>query len=170
MKDIMNQPQIIIIAAVARNRAIGLDNRLLWRLPEDLKRFKALTMGYPILMGRKTYESLGRPLPGRRNLVVSRNPDCRLEGVEVLGSLDAAIAACADANKVFVIGGAEIYAQALDIADMLDLTEVDDSPRADAFFPVYDGEQWRETGRESHEDPDSHIRYDFVTYRRKCHA
>ena len=94
MKETMNPPQIIIIAAVARNRAIGLDNKLLWRLPEDLKRFKALTMGYPILMGRKTFESLGRPLPGRRNLVISRNEACRFDGAEVFASLEAALVAC----------------------------------------------------------------------------
>lgn len=167
MKETMNPPQIIIIAAVARNRAIGLDNKLLWRLPEDLKRFKALTMGYPILMGRKTFESLGRPLPGRRNLVISRNPHSRFEGAEIFGSLAAAIAACADAEKVFVIGGAEIYAQALAMADRLDLTEVDDSPQGDAFFPDYGSEPWQEISREPREDPNSHIRYDFVTYQRK---
>lgn len=167
MKDPMNQAQIIIIAAVARNLAIGLDNKLLWRLPEDLKRFKALTMGQPILMGRKTFESLGKPLPGRRNLVISRNPLRHFEGAEVFHSLDAAIAACADAGKVFVIGGAEIYGQALEIADVLDLTEVDDSPEADAFFPNFDRILWQEVSREAHEDSASHIRYDFVEYRRK---
>lgn len=162
----MSKPQIFLIAAVARNHAIGLDNKLLWRLPEDLKRFKALTLGHPILMGRKTFESLGRPLPGRRNVVVSRNPDCSFEGAEVFSSLDAAITACAGAEKLFVIGGAEIYQQALALADVLDLTEVDDAPAGDAFFPEVDRQQWQEASRESHLDAASGIHYDFVEYRR----
>ena len=160
-------PRIILIAAVAKNRAIGLDNKLLWRLPEDLKRFKALTMGCPILMGRKTFESLGRPLPGRRNLVLSRNQDCQLNGAEMYSSLEAACAACAEVEKLFVIGGAEIYAQALALADVLELTEVDDAPLGDAFFPVFDPGQWVETCREQHEDAGSGMRYDFVQRQRK---
>lgn len=167
MKETMNPPQIIIIAAVARNRAIGLDNKLLWRLPEDLKRFKALTMGCPILMGRKTFESLGRPLPGRRNLVISRNEACRFDGAEVFASLEAALVACATESKIFVIGGGEVYAQALPIADVLDLTEVDDAPLADAFFPDFDCEQWQECSRETHHDAISQLDYHFVEYRRK---
>lgn len=162
----MSKPQIFLIAAVARNHAIGLDNKLLWRLPEDLKRFKALTLGHPILMGRKTFESLGRPLPGRRNVVVSRNPDCRFEGAEVFSSLEAAIVACSGAEKLFVIGGAEIYRQAMVLADVLDLTEVDDAPVGDAFFPEVDRLQWQEASRESHVDIASGIHYDFVEYRR----
>jgi dihydrofolate reductase len=158
--------QIILIAAVAKNRAIGFDNRLLWRLPEDLKRFKALTIGHPILMGRKTFESLGRPLPGRRNVVVSRNPQWQAEGAEVFTSLEAAIAACADAGKVYVIGGEQIYRQCLPLADVLELTEVDDSPLADAWFPEFDRAAWRESGREAHQDAVSGIRYDFVGYSR----
>lgn len=161
----MSKPQISLIAAVARNRAIGLDNKLLWRLPEDLKRFKALTLGYPILMGRKTFESLGRPLPGRRNVVVSRNRECRFEGAEVFASLEAALAACAGAEKIFVIGGAEIYQQTLALADVLDLTEVDDAPVGDAFFPEVNRAEWLETSRESHVDGASGLRYDFVEYR-----
>ncbi len=164
---LMNKPQIIVIAAVARNRAIGLDNQLLWRLPEDLKRFKALTIGHPILMGRKTFESLGRPLPGRRNLVVSRNPHCLAEGAECFASLESALAACAGSEKVYVIGGAEVYAQALEIAEVLELTEVDDAPAADAFFPEHDRTQWEEASREPGQDPARGIRYAFVRYRRR---
>ena len=164
----MPKPQITLIAAVACNNAIGFDNQLLWRLPEDLKRFKALTLGHPILMGRKTFESLGRPLPGRRNVVVSRNPQCHFEGADVFFSLEDAIAACAGAEKLFVIGGAEIYRQALALADILDLTEVDDTPVGDAFFPELDRNQWDEVSREAHTDTASGIRYDFVEYRRCC--
>ncbi|SFN24383.1 dihydrofolate reductase [Formivibrio citricus] len=162
----MIKPQVILIAAVARNRAIGLDNQLLWRLPEDLKRFKALTTGHPILMGRKTFESLGRPLPGRRNVVVSRNPEWQTAGAEVFASLEAALAACAGAEKVFVIGGAEIYRQALPLTDVLDLTEVDDAPHGDVFFPELEAAVWQEVSREAHQDAASGIRYDFVEYRK----
>lgn len=161
------KPKIILIAAVAKNRAIGLNNQLLWRLPEDLKRFKALTLGHPILMGRKTFESLGRPLPGRRNLVVSRHPEWRAEGAEVFSSLDAAIAACVGLDKVYVIGGAEVYRQALPLADAMELTEVDDAPVGDVFFPEFTSQEWQETSRESHVDPINGIHYDFVDYRRK---
>ncbi len=162
----MSKPQVIIIAAVASNRAIGLNNQLLWRLPEDLKRFKALTLGHPILMGRKTFESLGRPLPGRRNVVVSRNPDWQAQGADVFPALDVALSACADAEKVFVIGGAEIYRQALPLADVLDLTEVADAPQGDVFFPELVSGEWQEASREAHEDAATGIRYDFVEYRR----
>lgn len=161
------KPEIILIAAVAKNRAIGLDNQLLWRLPEDLKRFKALTLGHPILMGRKTFESLGRPLPGRRNLVVSRNPAWQAAGAEGFGSLEAAIAACSGVEKIYVIGGEQIYTQALSLADALALTEVDDAPVADAWFPEFDRVDWQEVARESRSDEASGIRYDFADYRRK---
>lgn len=163
----MNKPVVVMIAAVAQNRAIGLDNQLLWRLPEDLKRFKALTLGNPILMGRKTFESLGRPLPGRRNVVVSRNTDWRAEGAEVFASLEAALAACAGVEQLFVIGGAEIYRQALAFADVLDLTEVEDAPRGDVFFPELVAEEWQEISREAQQDAASGIRYAFVEYRRR---
>jgi dihydrofolate reductase len=113
---------ISLIAAMAGNRTIGRDNALPWRLPEDLRHFKATTLGKPVIMGRKTWESLGRPLPGRRNVVVSRNPDYRPEGGELTGSLAEAIAATADADEVFVIGGAELYRQALPSAQRLYLT------------------------------------------------
>ncbi|MDR3411002.1 MAG: dihydrofolate reductase [Formivibrio sp.] len=164
----MSKPKISLIAAVASNKAIGFNNQLLWRLPDDLKRFKALTLGHPILMGRKTFESLGRPLPGRRNIVVSRNPECRFAGAEVFASLEVAIAACAGAEKMYVIGGAEIYRQALELADVLELTEVDDAPVGDAFFPELAKELWQETSRESHVDAASGVHYDFVEYRRLC--
>ena len=114
---------VILIAAVARNGGIGRDNELLWRLPEDMARFKALTMGRPVIMGRKTWDSLPpkfRPLPGRRNLVLSRDSSLQLEGAEVFGTLTDALAACADSTELFVIGGAQIYAEALPLADRLE--------------------------------------------------
>ena len=120
--------QLSLIAGVARNGAIGRNNGLLWRLPEDMARFKALTLGHPVIMGRKTWDSLPakfRPLPGRRNLVLSRDSGLQLEGAEVFGSLSDALAACVDAPQVFVIGGAQIYAEALTMADRLELTEID---------------------------------------------
>ncbi|HEX7971741.1 MAG TPA: dihydrofolate reductase, partial [Thiobacillus sp.] len=120
-----NKPRISVIAALARNRVIGIENRLPWRLPEDLAHFKALTLNHPILMGRKTFESLGRPLPGRTNIVITRNPGYCHDGYVVAASIPAAIALCQDADELFFIGGAELYAQAIPLADRLYLTEVD---------------------------------------------
>ena len=156
----------IIIAALAANRTIGLNNAIPWRLPEDLKRFKALTIGHTIIMGRKTWESLGRPLPQRRHIVISRNPDYAAPGIEVAHSLAAAVRVCAEETTVFIIGGAEIYAQALACADRLELTEIRSDFVGDAWFPEFDRGLWRETQRESHET-DSGLAYDFVRYERK---
>lgn len=140
-----------LIAALAENRVIGIDNRMPWHLPGDFKYFKAVTLGKPIIMGRKTWDSLGRPLPGRLNLVVSRQPDLRLEGAEVFASLDEAIAR-ADAwareqgvQELMLIGGAQLYAQALEQGriDRLYLTQVALQPEGDAWFPAFDEAQWR---------------------------
>ena len=140
-----------LIAALAENRVIGIDNRMPWHLPGDFKYFKATTLGKPIIMGRKTWDSLGRPLPGRLNLVVSRQPGLQLEGAEVFSSLDAAIAR-AEAwareqgiDEVMLIGGAQLYAQALEQADRLYLTRVGLSPEGDAWFPEFDTSQWKLT-------------------------
>jgi len=134
--------RLSIICALGRNRAIGFRNGLLWRLPGDLPRFKALTLGHPVVMGRKTWASIGRPLPGRRNIVVSRNPDFTAAGCDVCRDLDAALALARRSpggDEVFVIGGGELYAQALPRADRLYLTLVHDAPQeADTFFPRYD--------------------------------
>lgn len=161
------KPRISVIAALARNRVIGIENRLPWRLPEDLAHFKALTLGHPILMGRKTFESLGRPLPGRTNIVITRNPDYKPEGCLVSASIPAAIALCEDADEIFFIGGAELYAQAIPLADRLYLTEVDIEATGDAWFPEYDRSAFREVTRESHtgEKGDA-IGFDFVVYER----
>ena len=160
-------PRITLIAAVARNRVIGAGNALPWRLPEDLKRFKSLTLGHPIIMGRKTWDSLGRPLPGRTNIVISRSADFAAPGIRVAGSLEAsvALAASAGAAEAFVIGGADIYAQALPIADRLQLTEIDRDFAGDAYFPAVDPTQWRETLREL-QHAEAGFDYAFVTYER----
>lgn len=159
-------PRLTVIAAVASNRVIGSGNALPWRLPEDLKRFKTLTMGHPIVMGRKTYESIGRPLPGRRNLVVTRNPAFRADGCECVPSLASAIDKCmGNADEIFVIGGAQIYTEALALADRLCLTEIDRAFPGDAFFPEVDLKQWRLAAIESHRAADG-MRYRFATYER----
>ena len=155
---------ISLIAAVARNRAIGLDNKLLYWLPNDLKRFKSLTTGHTIIMGRKTFESLPKgALPNRRNVVLSRS-GAQFPGAETFSTLEKALAACRPDEEVFVIGGASVYQQALPLADRLCLTEVDDTPAAaDAFFPDYS--EWHVTWEEQHESDERHaFRYRFVDY------
>jgi dihydrofolate reductase len=143
-----NTRPLCLIAALAQNRVIGCNNQLPWHLPADLKHFKALTLGKPIIMGRKTWDSLGRPLPGRLNLVVSRQPDLQLPGAEVFASLAAAIeraeqwAAAEDADELMLIGGAQLYEQGLALAERLYLTRVGLSPEGDAWFPEFAGPQW----------------------------
>ncbi|MCL4760131.1 MAG: dihydrofolate reductase [Rhodocyclaceae bacterium] len=162
------KPEIVLIAAVARNGVIGRDNQLPWRQKADLQHFKATTTGSPILMGRRTWESLGRPLPGRRNLVVTRNLEYTAPGAEVFDSPDAALAAMAEAQRVFVIGGAELYRQMLDQADRLLITEIWASIEGDASFPPIDPARFEETRREAHSaDPDNEHDFDFVEYRRR---
>ncbi|KLI99641.1 dihydrofolate reductase [Luteimonas sp. FCS-9] len=161
---------MVLIAALDRNGAIGGDNALLWHLPDDLKRFKALTLGQPVLMGRKTAEAIGRALPRRRNLVLTRSGRVPFAGMEAVDSLDAAIAqAAADgADALCVIGGGEVYALALPRATHLALTHVDtDAAGADAWFPAFDPAQWVETGREAHAADARHAHaFAFVDYRR----
>lgn len=157
--------EISIIAAVAKNRAIGYKNKLIYWLPDDLKRFKQLTTGNTIIMGRKTFESLPKgALPNRRNVVVSRTVD-NLPGCEVYASLDDALKHCQDDAHVYVIGGASIYEQALSVADRLCLTEIEDTPaEADVFFPEYTKE-WKEAWCEQHEKDEKHSqRFAFVDY------
>jgi len=161
-------PRINVIAALAKNRVIGIENRLPWKLPEDLAHFKALTLGYPVLMGRKTFESLGRALPGRPNIIISRNPDCRPEGGALATSIPAAIAACEGYHEVFFIGGADLYAQAIPLADRLYLTEVDILAEGDAWFPEFDRSKFDEIERQSHVgEKADRLRFDFVTYARR---
>lgn len=149
---------IVIIAAIAANGTIGDAGKIPWHISDDLKRFKRLTMGHPIIMGRKTFESLGKPLPGRRNIVLTRQAP--IPGVECFPNLDAAITTCSNVENIFIIGGAEIYRLALSIADTLHLTHVHRTLPGDTKFPDYDKTQWREVSREP--GPDC----DFVEYRR----
>ncbi len=163
--------KIILIAAVAKNLVIGKNNDLLWRLPVDFKRFKALTMGHHILMGRKTYESFDNPLPGRTHLVITRNPDYEVaEGHYTFSDIESAVIRCGKwgIDTLFVIGGGEIYKQTLSIADEMMLTEVDASPEGDTFFPAFDLTNWVETFREFHPEDDRHrYSFSFVNYERK---
>jgi dihydrofolate reductase len=163
----MSRPTLTLIAAVARNGVIGIDNRLPWHLPADLKHFKALTLGHTVVMGRKTWESLPasfRPLPGRRNIVVTRDGSYQAASATIAMSLPAAIAA-AENGEAFVIGGAELYAAALPLANRLQLTEIDATFEGDAYFPAIDCHHWRETAREMHHD-EAGFGYAFVTYQR----
>ena len=145
----MTQPRISIIAAVARNRVIGRDNRLPWHLPQDLKRFRALTMGHHVIMGRKTWESIGRILPGRSMVVVSRDRAYGAAGCLVASSLEQAIRLCGADPEVFIIGGAEIYRQALPMADRMYLTRIEQDVAGDTYFPDFDAEEWTESSRET---------------------
>ena len=163
----MNRPALILIAAVARHGAIGKNNQLLVHLPGDLPRFKRLTMGHPIVMGRKTWDSLGRPLPGRRNIVITRNPDWSATGAERAASLADALALAGDVDQICVIGGAEIYTLALPQADQLLLTEIDADFDADAFFPDWPREAYEVTASETHCTPEGLV-YRYVDYRRKA--
>jgi dihydrofolate reductase len=150
---------VVIVAAVGRNGVIGVDGRLPWRIPEDMARFKELTMGGALVMGRATFESIGRPLPGRTTIVLTSNPRWRHDGVEVAASLDDALAIAADSGlDVFIAGGAVVYQLALDIADRMELTEVQAEPAGDTWFPEVDWSRWEETAREDHD------RFSFVTY------
>lgn len=163
-------PEVALIVAHDRRRAIGRDNAMPWHLPDDLKRFKALTLGQPILMGRKTAESLGRVLPGRRNLVLTRSGNVPFDGMQAVATLQQArdIAAEDGAETLWVIGGGEVYVLALPMANVLHLTLVDTViDAADAYFPKVDSNQWRETERSAHPADERHpFAFEFVDYRR----
>lgn len=156
---------LTLIVATDRARGIGIENSLPWRLPEDLAHFKRTTTGHPIIMGRKTFESIGRPLPGRRNVVISRNPDWQHAGVEAVTSVDAALALTA-ATETFVIGGAQIYSETLARATRLIVTEIDRVFDCDTFFPAIDPTLWRESTREGYYSEHYACAYAFVTYQR----
>jgi dihydrofolate reductase len=155
--------RIYVVAAVANNGVIGAGGKLPWHLPEDLKHFKNLTLGHPIIMGRRTWQSLGRPLPGRENIVISRQPGFAAPGASVAVSLPAAIALCTGEPVAFVIGGAEIYAAALPLADGLVLTEIDRAYEGDTHFPGWDRRAWRATQKETHTSAEG-VRFAFVLY------
>jgi dihydrofolate reductase len=164
---------LALIAAVARNGVIGRDGAMPWRLPQDLRRFRELTLGHTVVMGRRTWESLApkfRPLPGRRNIVVSRDPHYRAEGATLASSLADALALARQqaGQRVFVIGGAQLYAQALPLADTLELTELHADVAGDTLFPRWNRSDFEETRRTAHAaDPNGTPAFDFVTYRKK---
>ena len=162
------KPRVSLIVAMAKNRVIGANNTLPWHLPADLKHFKALTTGHHIVMGRKTFDSIGKPLPGRTSVVITRNADYFVPGVIVTNSLEAALSACGADKEIFVIGGAEIFAQALGFADTLYITEIKRDVAGDVSFPEFDKTEWQEISREMHhqETPEP-LEYHFVEYRRK---
>ncbi len=159
-------PRLTIIVAIDTQRGIGINNALPWRLPEDLAFFKRTTTGHPIIMGRKTFDSIGRALPNRRNIVITRNPDWRHEGVEVASSLAAAAALAGDADA-FVIGGAQIFSEALPKVQRLIVTEIDKTFNCDTFLPAFDPQQWQETARETHHSEANACNFAFVTYERR---
>lgn len=155
--------QLSLIVAYAQNNVIGRDNTLPWKLPSDLAHFKRTTLGHPIIMGRKTWESLGRPLPGRRNIVISRNPRYEAPGAQCVNTLALAIEAVQDAEQAFVIGGAQIYQEALPFAQQVIATEVQAHIEGDAFFAPLDKRQWTEISRTSH-PPENGLSFDVVQY------
>ena len=157
--------QLTLVVAMDAQRGIGVDNKLPWHLPEDLAHFKRVTLGHPIIMGRKTFDSIGRPLPKRRNIVVTRNAGWAHEGVEAAGSLREAIALAGD-EQASIIGGAQIFAESLQLADRMIVTHIDGIYRCDTFFPEIDAALWTVTAREDHRSSDG-VAFSFVTYERK---
>ena len=163
---------LTIIVATDRERGIGIENRLPWRLPEDLAHFKRTTIGHPVIMGRKTFESIGRPLPGRRNIVITRNPAWRHAGVDTVASPEAALALLSTAPtdtpaEAFLIGGADIYRQALHLCSQLIVTEIDKVFDCDTFFPGINPVHWQEAAREAYYSEQNACAYAFVTYQRR---
>jgi dihydrofolate reductase len=161
--------QLTLVVAMDAQRGIGVDNQLPWHLPEDLAHFKRVTLGHPIIMGRKTFDSIGRPLPKRRNIVVTRNREWTHEGVEVAGSLQEAIALAGDGvdnASASIIGGAQIFGESMASADRMIVTHIDAVYRCDTFFPEIDPATWLETAREKHRSAEG-VAFSFVTYERR---
>ncbi len=150
-----------LIVATDQENGIGKDNQLLWHLPNDLKFFRKVTSGHTIIMGRKTFDSVGRPLPNRRNIVISRKPDLKIDGVEVFDNLGNAINACKNEDEYFIIGGGEIYNQALEKADQIYLTKVEGDFNADTFFPEIEAKTWEVKWRQEHQKDNKHA-YDYT--------
>ena len=164
----MPENQLAIIVAMAANRTIGINNTMPWRIPEDLRHFKALTMGHHMIMGRKTFDSIGKPLPGRSTVVVTRDRNLKIDGCVMAHSLGDAIAACAGDEKIFVVGGAELYQQAIPLVDTLYITEIRQDMEGDAHFPDFNRDAWQEMSREiRHQETPQPLEYHFVIYRRK---
>jgi dihydrofolate reductase len=158
---------ISIIVAIAKNNVIGANNQLIWHISEDLKRFKALTTGHCVVMGRKTFESIGKPLPKRTNIVISRKKEFIIEGCIVVSSFDEAISVCGKDEEIFIIGGGELYRQALPVANKLYLTLVHKYFEGDTFFPEIDFKQWHEVHRENGKPTETDgLEYTFVNYER----
>jgi dihydrofolate reductase len=157
--------KLSIIVATDKKRGIGINNQLPWHLPEDLAHFKSTTSGHPIIMGRKTYDSIGRPLPKRRNIVISRNKEWNQTGVEAVNSIKQAFALLNE-EQAFVIGGAQIYQQAMSLADRLVVTEIQAEYACDAFFPMIDPQIWEETSRQNFISSNE-LAYDIVIYTKK---
>jgi dihydrofolate reductase len=157
---------VSIVVAISENHAIGKDNKLLWYLPNDLKHFKEITSGHTVIMGRKTYESVGKPLPNRHNIIITRQA-ITIEGCEVVNSIEAALALCKTEPEVFIVGGAEIYKQAMHLTDRIYLTIVHKEFEGDSFFPEINKQDWRQTAREDHEpDLKNSLPYSFITYQK----
>jgi dihydrofolate reductase len=156
-------PRVYLVVAVASNGIIGANGQLPWHFPEDLQHFKRLTMGHAVIMGRRTWESLKGPLPGRENIVVTRTPAYEAPGAAVATSLESALALCAGEQVAFVIGGNQLFAESLPIADGLVITEIHKDFAGDTWMPEYDRSRWRETQREAHTAADG-TRFDFVLY------
>ncbi len=158
---------ITIVVAIAQNHAIGKDNKLLWHLPTDLKHFKNITTGGTVIMGRKTYDSVGKPLPNRRNIIITRQ-SIDIDGCEVVNSLDAALALCKTEQEVFIVGGAEIYKMAMSVTNRIYLTIVHHNFEADTYFPEIEPDKWTETAREDHQPHEKHkYAYSFITLERR---
>ncbi|WP_409267497.1 dihydrofolate reductase [Massilia sp. BHUDP2] len=162
----MGDAALTLVVAIDAQRGIGIDNQLPWHLPEDLAHFKRVTLGKPIVMGRKTFDSIGRPLPKRRNIVITRNAGWSHEGVETASSLPAAIALL-NGEAASIIGGAQIFNEAIQLADRMIVTEIDHVFRCDTFFPPIDPGVWQETARETHHSDANGYDFAYVTYLRK---
>jgi dihydrofolate reductase len=157
---------ITIVVAIAQNHAIGKNNQLLWNLPKDLKHFKDITTGHTVIMGRKTYDSVGKPLPKRRNIIITRQ-DIAIEGCEVVPSIEDALALCADEEEVFIVGGAEIYRQSMHLTNRIYLTIVKKDFEADSFFPPIDDKEWKTIEKEDFEpDEKNPLPFSFITLER----
>ena len=164
----MIKSELTIIAAASTNNVIGFDNKLIWNIPKDLKRFKELTQGHSVIMGRKTFESLPSPLPNRRNIVVTRNKDYSPEGIEVFSSIEDAIDVCKNDSQPFIIGGGEIYSQTINFVDKIELTRVYKDYQGDAFFPNIPLDKFELVNElVNYLDDDSSTKYSFLTYIRK---
>lgn len=157
---------VTIVVAISENYAIGKNNQLLWHMPADLKHFKQITSGHTVIMGRKTYDSVGKPLPNRRNIIISRQ-DVVIPGCQVVKSVEAALALCVDEEEVFIVGGAEIYKLAMNKTDRIYLTVIHHTFDADSFFPEIDYMEWKEVSREEHPADEKHkYAYSFITLER----